>query len=175
MDILSTDLPTKLIPRSRALEKLLVAQEVSKFLAFYENRNVHFRVWKSPPAVHVLTHYISKVHFNIILSSTPKSSKLSLRFRFSASILCPFLIPSMLAACPAIVIPIYLITLIMMCEDDKLCPVMTQFSPTSFYFLQFRPNILSILLSDVLNLRSSLRGESRSFTRIQNSGKNYFI
>jgi hypothetical protein len=44
----------------------------------------------------------------------------------------------MLAARPAHASLIYLITLMIFCEDFKLRPVITQFSPASYYFLLFR-------------------------------------
>jgi len=44
----------------------------------------------------------------------------------------------MLVACPAHAILIYFITLMVFYEDFKLCPVITQFSPVSYYFVQFR-------------------------------------
>jgi len=52
-------------------------------------------------------------------------------------------------------------------EDFKLCPVITQFSPAYITSSCIGPNILSILLSDILNLRFSPRGDSRSFALIR--------
>jgi hypothetical protein len=68
-------------------EKLLAAQVVKKFPAFYgirrfinvftiDRQSIHMN------AIHILKKYLFKIHINIVLLSTPWSSKLSLRFRF---------------------------------------------------------------------------------------------
>jgi len=56
-----------------------------------EQSAIHYRVHKSPPVApllspkrksnHTLTFYFSKIHFNIISPSLPRSSKWSLPFR----------------------------------------------------------------------------------------------
>jgi hypothetical protein len=78
---------------SIVLEKLPVAQLVKKFPAFYRTRrfiNVFTaaRHWalvlSQMNPVHTFPPYSSKIHSNIILPSTPRSSEWSLPFRFSS-------------------------------------------------------------------------------------------
>jgi hypothetical protein len=80
-----------LTPWCRILfEKLIVTQLVKKYPAFLWNPKVHHRVHKSPPLDPILSQpnpvcpinsYLPKVHLNVILSPTPRSSQWSLAFR----------------------------------------------------------------------------------------------
>jgi hypothetical protein len=76
------------------------------------NPDVHYRDHKMPPLepvmsqinlIHILTPQFYKIHFNIIVPSTSKSSKWSRPFRFSDQIFVrhAFHGSSMRAACPA--------------------------------------------------------------------------
>jgi hypothetical protein len=66
------------------LEKLIVTQLLSLW-----NPEIHYRAHKSPPldpilsqpnSVHPIDSYLPKVHFNVILPSTPRSSRWSRDF-----------------------------------------------------------------------------------------------
>jgi hypothetical protein len=90
---------------------------------------VHYRVHKSPQPVSVLSHinpintlppYFPMTYFNIFLLYTPMSSERSFSFRFSNQIFYSFFISSMRAACPAHLILLDLIILMMLCLDWKL-------------------------------------------------------
>jgi hypothetical protein len=67
-------------------EKLIVTQIVKKYPVFLWNPNVHYRVHTSPPLDPILSQlnpvrpidpYLPKVHLNVILPPTPKSSQWS--------------------------------------------------------------------------------------------------
>jgi hypothetical protein len=71
-------------------EKLIVTQLVKKYPAFLWNPEVHYRVHTTPPLdpimsqlnpIHPIDPYLPKVHLNVILPPTPRSSQWSLAFR----------------------------------------------------------------------------------------------
>jgi hypothetical protein len=78
------------IPRCRILfEKLIVTQFVKKYPALLWNPKVHYRVPTSPPLDPILSQlnpvrpidpYLPKVHINVMLPPTSRSSKWSLAF-----------------------------------------------------------------------------------------------
>jgi hypothetical protein len=74
------------------LEKLPVGWTVRKFFAFYEIPKATFRVHTTlsqdpiliqTNPLHYLSSYFLKAHFNIILTSTPRTAKWPLSFKFS--------------------------------------------------------------------------------------------
>jgi hypothetical protein len=73
----------------RIFEKLTVTQLVKKYPAFLWNPKAHYRVHKSPPLDSILSQmnpirpintHLPKVHLNVILPPTPRSSQWSLTF-----------------------------------------------------------------------------------------------
>jgi hypothetical protein len=74
-----TNQPT---PWFTVLIKMLAASASQHIPCILCNLRVHFFVYKSHSLVHALPSYFFKIHFNIILPSTFRPSKLSLYFKF---------------------------------------------------------------------------------------------
>lgn len=90
---------------------------------------VQYRIYKSPPlgpihghmnTVHILTPYLLKTRFKIILTSAAKSSMWNLPLGFSDKILYAFLINTMHAASSVHLILVELIALKTFGEESKL-------------------------------------------------------
>jgi len=121
-------MPTKLTPWSRVLEKLTVTQLINKNSPSFMKPKVRYRVHNSPTLTQILSQihhihtfppYSSKIYSNIILPSTPSSSKWSLPFRFSNKNIVRISHLPMRASHPAHLI-LDLITLIIFGEAYKL-------------------------------------------------------
>jgi hypothetical protein len=67
-----------------------------------------------------LSHSFPTIHFNIIFPSTPMSSTVLLPSNFPTKIFYLFLISTIHATCPAYLILLDFITLIILCEEYKL-------------------------------------------------------
>jgi hypothetical protein len=79
-----------LVPRKRTLLEKLTFPQLVKFPTFYGTRKFIIALKKSPPPVLIMSQIIPvsdppfhflKIHFNIILLSTPRSFKWSLCLR----------------------------------------------------------------------------------------------
>jgi len=66
------------------LSHSLTHSDSQKITLLLRSPKVYYRVHKSPPLVHILSHmnpvqtfssYVPKIHINIILSFTPRSSE----------------------------------------------------------------------------------------------------
>ena len=159
-----------------------VSQESSRILW---NRNVHHRVYKSPPHVHILSQ-INPVHAAIPFPEDPiliLHSHLGLGIssslfpsRFPTKILYTPLFSSIRTTCPVHPILLDYITRIIFgtkyrSESSSLCSLLH--SPNTSALLG--PNILlSTLLSNTLSLRSSFSVSDQGSYRYKTTGKIIF-
>jgi len=146
-----------LLPMAKKLSEANSCSVSQEILSLLRNGKVHYRVRKSPPPVpilnqihpvHTLPSYFSRINFNIILPSTPRSSKWSLHLFSNQNFAC------MRARCP---------THLILFDHRKTHgekPIIMFFIMKSFPFSVpsslLGPNILlRNLFSNTLNLCSS--------------------
>jgi hypothetical protein len=111
------------------LEELSIVQPLKNLPSILWNPKVQHRAHKSPPLVPILNHtnpihsissYLSKIHFNIVHPPTSWSSQWSLSVCMPTNILYAFLVSSIRATCPAHLILLDLIILIILGEEYNL-------------------------------------------------------
>jgi hypothetical protein len=76
----SNELNNELTPWSRVLKKIVVFSATQEIPHILWNLKVHYRIYKSPPPVpvlsqinpiHTLQNHALKIHFNIVFPTTP--------------------------------------------------------------------------------------------------------
>jgi len=101
-----------------------VIQEILRLLwkskFHYRLQNTPHHIGQYPHPVHNFTLYLNKIHSNIILPSTPRSSEKSFPSRFPTKTLYVFLISPMRATCPVYLIIVNLITWVIFSKVHKL-------------------------------------------------------
>jgi hypothetical protein len=121
--------------------------------------------------IHTFHPYFLKIHFNIILPSTPRYCEWSFSLRLSNHNFYAFLFSRMRATCLSI-------SCLIWSHDNiwwrvKIMDVLEkQFSPLSCHFIPFGSDILlSTLLSNILNLCSSLNARDQVWHPYKTTGK----
>jgi hypothetical protein len=111
-----------------SFEKLIITDQIKRFPACCETR-VHCRVHKSPSLeaiislispIHTLISYFFKIHFNIILPSVLRYSKLYFPFWFLKRISVFIFTSHMLSTCYSHIIFLDIISLILFVQEYKL-------------------------------------------------------